>query len=170
VGRVELIGITPGTVGQYIVGLGGSASKRNLHLSALRGFFDRLVQRLDFILNPASSVSGVKEDVIEGKTPEITLEQTRKLVASIKITYKVKSGEVVNVVGLWDWAILATTRFTASRAGARAKLRLQDFRHGRRAVRAAVPGEGRQVTGNPGAARIAAGHPGLSGGGGHRRG
>ena len=35
--------ITPGMVGQYLVGLGGSPAKRNLHLSALRGFFDRLV-------------------------------------------------------------------------------------------------------------------------------
>ena len=35
------------------------------------------------MLNPAASVSGVKEQVIEGKTPEITLDQTRKLVASI---------------------------------------------------------------------------------------
>ena len=41
---VELPAITPGMVGQYLVGLGGSAAKRNLHLSALRGFFDRLVQ------------------------------------------------------------------------------------------------------------------------------
>jgi hypothetical protein len=40
---VELIGITPGMVGRYLVGLGGSASKRNLHRSALRGLFDRLV-------------------------------------------------------------------------------------------------------------------------------
>jgi len=131
---VELVGITPGMVGQYIVGLGGSASKRNLHLSALRGFFDRLVQRHVVILNPAASVSGVKEDVIEGKTPEITLEQTRKLVASIKTTYKVKAKgkdaeELTHVVGLRDRAILATMRFTACRAGAVAKLRLQDFQH-----------------------------------------
>src|SRR3954454_20924490 len=41
---VELPQITPGLVGHYLVGLGGSAAKRNLHLSALRGFFDRLVQ------------------------------------------------------------------------------------------------------------------------------
>ncbi len=27
------------------------------------------------ILNPASSVRGVKDQVIEGKTPEITIEQ-----------------------------------------------------------------------------------------------
>jgi len=36
---VELPDVTPGMVGQYLVGLGGSAAKRNLHLSALRGFF-----------------------------------------------------------------------------------------------------------------------------------
>jgi len=131
---VELSGITPGMVGQYIVGLGGSASKRNLHLSALRRFFDRLVQRHVVVLNPAASVSGVKEDVIEGKTPEITLDQTRKLVASIKTTYKItakgkKAEDATHVVGLRDRAILATMRFTACRAGAVAKLRLQDFQH-----------------------------------------
>ena len=82
---VELASITPGLVGQYLVALGGSPSKRNQHLAALRGFFDRLVQRHVVLLNPAASVSGVKEQVIEGKTPEITLEQTRKLLASIKV-------------------------------------------------------------------------------------
>jgi integrase/recombinase XerD len=42
---VTLPAIMPGMVGQYLVGLGGSAAKQNLHLSALRGFFDRLVNR-----------------------------------------------------------------------------------------------------------------------------
>src|SRR5437764_1160424 len=40
---VEPAGVTPGMVGQYLVGLGGSPAKRNQHLAALRGFFDRLV-------------------------------------------------------------------------------------------------------------------------------
>src|SRR3982750_3074892 len=48
---VELATITPGMVGQYLVGLGGSPAKRNQHLAALRGFFDRLVQRYVVILN-----------------------------------------------------------------------------------------------------------------------
>lgn len=61
---VELPTITPGMVGQYLVALGGSVAKRNLHLSALRGFFDRLVNRHVVILNPASSVKGVKETVM----------------------------------------------------------------------------------------------------------
>ncbi len=69
---VELKAITPGMVGQYLAALGGSAAKRNLHLSALRGLFDGLVRRHAVLLNPAASVWGVEEKVIEGKTPEIT--------------------------------------------------------------------------------------------------
>ena len=48
---------TPGMVGQNLVGLGGSPAKRNQHLAALRGFFDRLVNRHVVILSPASSVN-----------------------------------------------------------------------------------------------------------------
>lgn len=117
---VELPGVTPGMVGQYLVSLGGSAAKRNLHLSALRGFFDRLVNRHVVILNPAASVRGVKEQVIEGKTPEITVDQARTLLASV---------DTGNVVGLRDRAILATLAYTACRAGAVAKLRLGDFQN-----------------------------------------
>jgi len=118
--RRDLPSITPGLVGQYLVGLGGSAAKRNLALAALRGFFDRLVNRHVVILNPAASVRGVKEQVIEGKTPEITIEQARTLLASV---------HTGNVVGLRDRAILATLAYTICRAGAVAKLRLGDFQH-----------------------------------------
>ena len=116
--EVELPAITPGMVGLYLVGLGGSVAKRNLHLSALRGFFDRLVNRHVVILNPAASVKGTKETVMEGKTPEITVEQARALLASIA---------TATLVGLRDRAILATLAYTACRAGAVAKLRLGDF-------------------------------------------
>jgi integrase/recombinase XerD len=71
-------------VGQYLVSLGGSLAKRNLHLSALRGFFDRLVNRHVCVLNLAASVKDFKEQVIEGNTPEIGVEQARKLLASIE--------------------------------------------------------------------------------------
>jgi integrase/recombinase XerD len=119
--------ITPGMVGKYLVGLGGSAAKRNLHLSALRGFFDRLVQRHVVILNPAASVKGVKEQVIEGKTPEITLDQASTLLNSIKTIDKRNGTEAVSVVGLRDRAVLATLAYTACRAGALARLRFQDL-------------------------------------------
>jgi integrase/recombinase XerD len=115
---VELPTISPGMVGQYLVGLGGSAAKRNQHLSALRGFFDRLVNRHVVILNPAASVRGVKEQAIEGKTPGITIDQARTLLASIDIR---------SLIGLRDRAILATLAYTACRGGAVARLRLGDF-------------------------------------------
>ncbi len=116
---VELPTITPGQVGQYLVSLGGSPAKRNLALAALRGFFDRLVNRHVCILNPAASVKGVKDTVVEGKTPEISIDQARTLLASV---------DTGHVVGLRDRAILATLAYTACRAGAVAKLRLGDFR------------------------------------------
>lgn len=115
---VELPAITPGMLGQYLVALGGSPSKRNLHLSALRGFFDRLVNRHVVILNPAASVKGIKDTVVEGKTPEITVDQARTLLASV---------DTPSLMGLRDKAILATLAYTACRAGAVAKLRLGDF-------------------------------------------
>ena len=102
---------------------------------------------------------GVKDQVIEGKTPEITIEQARTLLASV---------DTGHVVGLRDRAILATLAYTACRAGAVAKLRLGDFQHDGHAIRAAVSGEGRQEPGNPGAARSGGLYPGLCRGGGHR--
>jgi len=86
------------------------------------------------VLNPAASVRGVKDETVEGKTPEITLEQARTLLASIQVARVVDDGqggtvETLLLVGLRDRAILATLKFTACRAGAVAKLRLGDFQH-----------------------------------------
>jgi integrase/recombinase XerD len=117
---VELASITPGMVGQYLAGLGGSPAERNQQLAALRGLFDRLVNWHVVIPNPASSVRGVKDQVIEGKTPEISIEQARTLLASV---------DTGHVVGLRDRAILATLAYAGCRAGAVAKLRFQDFQH-----------------------------------------
>jgi site-specific recombinase XerD len=100
----------------------------------LRGFFDRLVQRHVVLLNPAATVRGVKAQVLEGKTPEIKIEDAKKLLASVRISKTVKDdvGEVVErprVVGLRDRAILSMLAYTACRAGAVARLRVQDFQH-----------------------------------------
>ena len=142
---------------EYLVGLGGLAAKRNLHLSALRGFFDRLVNRHVVVLNPAATVKGVKDKVIEGKTPEIKLEQARTLLASIQVAKVVDDGqggtiETPLLVGLRDRAILATLKFTACRAGAVAKLRLGDFQHDGTNTCCGFRRRGARA-GNPGAAR-----------------
>jgi site-specific recombinase XerD len=61
----------------------------------------------------------VKERVIEAKTPEIDVEQARRLLTSI---------DCGHMVGLRDRAIVVTLACTACRAGAAAKLRMCVFR------------------------------------------
>jgi len=120
---LEMAGIAPGHVGQYFDGLrkqNTSLATRKQHLAALRHFFDGLVGRHAVLLNPALSVRGERYQVIEGKTPEITIPQARKLLASIAVSH---------VVGLRDRAIVAILIYTAARAGAVARLRRGNFYH-----------------------------------------
>ncbi len=56
--------------------------------------------------------------VVEGKTPEITVPQARKLLDSIATS---------QVVGLRDRALIAVMIYTTARGGAVAKLRRRDF-------------------------------------------
>ena len=88
------------------------------HLAALRHFFDQLVTRHAVMLNPAASVRGERYQVVEGKTPEITVEQARRLLRSI---------DTGHVVGLRDRAIVGILVYTAARVGAVAKLRMRDY-------------------------------------------
>lgn len=87
-------------------------------LAAIRHFFDTLVTRHVVVLNPAASVRGERLQVIEGKTPEISIEQARRLLRSI---------DTAQVVGLRDRAIIGILIYTAARVGAVARLRRSDF-------------------------------------------
>lgn len=111
--------VTPGLAGEYLAALAGSAPTKNQALAALRHFFDALVQRHAVPLNSFASVRGVKHSVTEGKTPEISIEQARKLFKSI---------DVSTVVGLRDRAVLGVMAYTGARVGAVARLRLCDYR------------------------------------------
>src|SRR5687767_14666956 len=98
--RLQLHQIAPKDVGQYFDGLRKelSISTRKQHLAALRHFFDSMVTRHAILLNPALSVRGERYQVVEGKTPEITVAQARKLLSSVSTK---------TVVGLRDRAIIA---------------------------------------------------------------
>lgn len=122
-GGGELGQIAPWHVGQYFeeVAPGTSIATRNARLSALRHFFDNLVNRHAIALNPARTVRGEKLNVMEGRTPEIPIAEVRKLLASIDTSH---------IVGLRDRAILAALVYTTSRRGAVAKLKRGDFYHG----------------------------------------
>lgn len=115
---LELHRVSPRDVGQYFDELAVSPVTQKLHLSAIRRLFDFLVNRHAVLLNPAASVRTERHQVIEGKTPEITIDQVRTLLASI---------DTRSVVGLRDRAIIATLIYTASRIGAVAKLQRQHF-------------------------------------------
>ncbi len=118
--QIALHEITPALVGAYFDQHPGSAPTRKLHLAALRRLFDLFVTRHLMVLNPAACVRGERYEVIEGKTPEITLDQAKRLITSIG------SGDRVR---LRDRAAIGVMIFTAARAGAIAKLRLKHFSH-----------------------------------------
>ena len=104
----QLIQITPSDVGRYLDGLDYAAATKKQHLAALRHFFDTLVSRHVVVLNPAASVRSERLQVIEGRTPEITLHQVRTLLASLDTSH---------VVGLRDQAIIGILLYTAARVG-----------------------------------------------------
>ena len=95
-----------------------SAPTKKRVLAAIRRFFDFAVTRHAIQLNPALSVRGPKHRAMEGKTPQISVEQARKLLASLATG---------NVIGLRDRAIIGTLVYTGARVGAVAKLTLSSF-------------------------------------------
>lgn len=116
--NIDLLHITPAHVGRYMDQQPHAAATKKLHLAALRHFFDELVLRHIVILNPASAVRSTRLQVVEGKTPAITVRQCRQLLGAIDAT---------SIVGLRDRAVIATLIYTAARVGAVSKLRRQDF-------------------------------------------
>ena len=119
-GRVELHRITPGQVGGYLAALPVSVPTKKQRLAALRRFFDRLVVRHVVLLNPAASVRAERYQVVEGKTPEISVPHARRLLASL---------DGADVVSRRDKALVGVLIYTAARVGAVTRLRLCDLRH-----------------------------------------
>jgi integrase/recombinase XerD len=115
---LELPRVMAGDVGRYLREHSGCLSTKKQHLAALRRYFNLLVERHIVLINPAAVAETERCQVVEGKTPEITVDQARRLLASINAS---------TVVGLRDRAILCVLIYTAARAGAAARLRLQDF-------------------------------------------
>jgi integrase/recombinase XerD len=110
--------IAPAHVGRYLDGLPDAPSSKKVYLAAIRRLFDLLVTRHAVVLNPATSVRGDRLTVIEGRTPEITAQQVRRLLSCIDLSH---------VVGLRDRAIIAVLVYTAARVGAVAHLRHGNF-------------------------------------------
>ena len=116
---LELRQVTPGNAGRFIEQLPGEAANKNQALAGLRRFFDALVLRHAAVLNPFQSVRGVRNPSRDGKTPEVTVEQARQLLALI---------DTGHVFGLRDRAVLGALIYTGARVGAITRLRIQDLR------------------------------------------
>lgn len=110
--------ISPAHVGLYLNNLSLSLASKKQVLAGLRHFFDGMVVRHAIALNPAQSVRTERYSVVEGKTPEITVNQARQLLASIDTT---------SIIGLRDKCIISVLIYTAARIGAVSKLRMKDF-------------------------------------------
>ncbi len=121
--NLQLTTISPADVGLYLDSLREShhVTSQKQIMAALRKLFDFLVVRHAIALNPAASVRTEKYQVIEGKTPEITVKQARTLLSSIDTSH---------VVGLRDKSIICVMIYTGCRRSAVAKLRCQDFYDG----------------------------------------
>ena len=119
---VELHRVTPSLAGRFLRDLPVSAAAKNQALAALHHFFDVLVGRHAVLLNPFHSVRGVRHPFGEGRTPEASVKQARRLLASIKTE---------DIYGLRDRAVLGTLIYTGARVGAISRLRMEDLRdHG----------------------------------------
>ena len=116
--RLELPAVMAGDVGRYLRQHTGSLPTKKLHLSAIRRFFNILVERHICILNPALVAETERYQVVEGKTPEITAKQIKILFESIPIDSQ---------IGLRDRAAISIMIYTGARAGAVSKLELSHY-------------------------------------------
>ena len=116
---IELREVSPGDAARFIEELAPSVANQKIALAALRQFFDLLVTRHAVLLNPFHSVQGPPRGSLDGKTPEISPTQARRLLESVDCS---------RPVGVRDRAILGTLTYTGARVGAIASLRLRDLR------------------------------------------
>lgn len=112
--------IEPILVATYIEYLGTVYSPPTVkqHLAAIRMCFDWLVTGQIIASNPAASVRGPKYVVKRGKTPVLSAEDARHLLASIDCS---------TVVGLRDRALIGTMIYTFARVSAVVNMRVEDY-------------------------------------------
>jgi integrase/recombinase XerD len=88
------------------------------HLAAIRMCFDWLVTGQVIATNPAHSVRGPKHSVKRGKTPVLSEDDARELLASI---------DTSTLIGLRDRALIAVMTYTFSRVSAVVAMKVEDY-------------------------------------------
>ena len=102
------------------------------HLAAIRMLFDWLVVGQVLAINPAHTVRGPKHVVKRGKTPVLSEDQARRLLASIKVVKKAalsdgSQAEVPWLVGLRDRALIGVMVYTFARISAVVAMEVEDY-------------------------------------------
>ncbi len=119
-GIAALRDVEPIHVAAYVEQFGEKTSKPTAkqHLAALRMLFDWLVTSQVLSSNPAHSVRGPRYSVRKGKTPVLTVDEMRELLASI---------ETDSLIGLRDRALLGLLSYTFARVSAAVGMAVEDF-------------------------------------------
>lgn len=112
--------ISPTVVAAYIEQRGETLSRPTVkqHLAAVRMLFDWLVVGQVVATNPAHSVRGPKHVVKRGKTPVLTRDETRELIAAI---------ETHTITGLRDRALIGSLVYSFARIGAALAVKVDDY-------------------------------------------
>lgn len=95
-----------------------SAPTVKLRLAGLRSLFDWLVRTGVMASNPATSVRGPSHDVKRGKTPILSADEAKRLIASIPAD---------TPVGLRDRALIALMTYSFARVSAAVGMNVEDL-------------------------------------------
>ncbi len=146
--HLTLAAIEPVDVAAYIEHLTTikSAPTVKQHLAAIRMCFDWLTSGGCMEFNPASSVRGPKHKVKQGKTPVLSVDEAKQLLASIIPEKKQKDGTASGednaqaeepkptIAQLRDRALIAVMVFSFARVSAALAMKVEDYySEGRRA-------------------------------------
>ena len=102
------------------------------HLAAIRMLLDWLVVGQVLAINPAHAVRGPKHVVKRGKTPVLSEEQARRLLASIKVSKTITSedgseNEMPLLIGLRDRALIGVMVYSFARISAVVAMEVEDY-------------------------------------------
>jgi site-specific recombinase XerD len=130
----QLADIEPLHIAAYIETLQAGYEKPTVkqHLAAIRMLFDWLVTGQVIAANPATSVRGPKHVVKRGKTTVLTADEARTLLDSIPIARQIEPadgtiGEVPDLVGLRDRALISVMTYAFGRISAVLAMRVEDY-------------------------------------------
>lgn len=116
----ELEAIHSVVVAAYVEELGARLAKPSVkqHLAAVRMLLDYLTTGGVLPFNPAAAVRGPKHVVKRGRTPALTVEETRELFAAIDVT---------TIIGLRDRALVGVLVYSFARIGAALGMKVEDY-------------------------------------------